>query len=121
MDKQILMQLYKDMYQAMIDKDIKTLTKMHHPSFTLTHMTGTKQTREQYFRDIRNDQLGYRSVTHDEIIIDLHDDHAKLIGHSRVRAAVYGGQAHVWRLELRFDCQKIEDQWFLMNCIASTY
>lgn len=121
MDQQILEELYYKMYQGMIDKDIDYLATIHHPSFTLRHMTGMTQDREHYFQDIINDQLGYRAVTHDQVQIRQSGNLARMVGHSRVRAAVYGGMEHTWKLELIFGCQKIDGHWMLMYCVASTY
>ena len=39
-DEQQIIQLYKDMYTAMIGKDQAELERVHDDSFVLVHMTG---------------------------------------------------------------------------------
>ncbi|MBO6046974.1 MAG: nuclear transport factor 2 family protein [Erysipelotrichaceae bacterium] len=116
-----LKQLYIYMWEAMITKDIDYLRTIHDHHFTLTHMTGHKQNREAYFKDIANDQLGYRSVKHDRIDIIPDDNYVTLKGYSRVRASVYGYSETVYRLNLNFTCEKINGKWMLMDCVAHAY
>lgn len=120
-DEEKLKKLYIHMYEAMIGKDIYTLKKIHHPSFTLTHMNGMRQTRSEYFDDILNNQLDYQEVEHDVVMVEIKGDQAELTGHSRVKAAVYGGKASIWPLALQFQCRRIDGNWLLIKCEASTY
>ena len=44
-----LQELYREMWRALLSKDIATLERIHAEEFVLTHMTGMKQSREEYF------------------------------------------------------------------------
>lgn len=116
-----LKKLYEDMYEGMIHKNIAYLTQIYDPSFTLTHMTGHKQTREAYFHDILTDALGYRSAVHERVDVSQQNGQTILTDYSRVRAAIYGLPLTTYRLKLTFTCQKKAGQWVLMDCVASSY
>ena len=58
-----LKELYHEMWRALLAKDIATLERIHAEEFVLTHMTGMKQPREEYFRCVRDSELNYFSET----------------------------------------------------------
>ena len=51
--------LYEEMYIAMITKDKDKLELLHDNGFVLVHMTGMKQTKEEYIKAIVNGVLNY--------------------------------------------------------------
>lgn len=46
---------------------------------------------------------------------------ARLIGRSRVNAAVYGGGRHIWPLQMDSKLERIGGQWKITWTKASTY
>ncbi len=61
-DRQQILQLYHDMYAAMTAKDEAELDRVHDDSFVLIHMTGMRQTKQQYIRAIMDGTLNYSKV-----------------------------------------------------------
>ena len=120
-DKQQIEALYKQMYRAMIAKDIETLGSLLDENAALIHMTGTRQPKREYLRAIKDGTLNYYSVEDDEIIIDVDGDHATMTGRSRVNAAVYGGGRHTWRLQIKSTLKKKNGRWLFVEQRASTY
>ena len=120
-DKKAIEQLYKQMYRAMIAKDIETLGTLLDDNSALIHMTGTRQSKREYLRAIKDGTLNYYSVEDDEIIIDINGDRATMTGRSRVNAAVYGGGRHTWRLQIKSTLIKKNDHWLFVEQMASTY
>ena len=57
----------------------------------------------------------------DSLEISINRTSAKVIGRSRVTAAVFGGGRHTWHLRLTFDLKKTDDGWKFMKAQASTY
>ena len=51
-DKQQIEALYKQMYRAMIAKDIEALGSLLDENSVLIHMTGTRQPKREYLRAI---------------------------------------------------------------------
>lgn len=120
-DKQMIEELYREMYRAMIAKDVAALDTILDDSSVLVHMTGSRQQKSDYLREIKNGTLNYYSVEDDEIIIDVHGDTATMTGRSRVNAAVYGGGRHTWRLQIKSTLVKRDGRWLFVEQRASTY
>ena len=120
-DEQQLKNLYAEMWQALLTKDIAVLDKIHADNFVLTHMTGMNQPKSEYLRCIKDGELNYFSETTENIFIEVSNNNAKLIGQSRVNAAVFGGSKNTWRLQLAFDVEKINGAWIFTYAKASTY
>lgn len=109
------------MYAAMVRKDRTALLRVHDESFVLEHMTGMLQDRETYIGSILNGTLNYASETTESLTIAVDGDAARMNGHSRVRAAVFGGGWHTWRLALSFTLRRVDGVWKLTHAKASTY
>ncbi len=120
-DKQQIGQLYQQMYRAMVEKDIATLDSLHAPEFVLIHMTGMRQSKQQYLEAIADGTLNYYRATHEQMDIHIDGDRATLTGRSRVTAAVFGGGRHTWPLQLTFHLVKRDNRWLLTSSQASTY
>ena len=120
-DKSQIEALYKQMYRAMVEKDTVTLDELHADEFVLTHMTGMRQSKQEYIRAIADGTLNYYEATHEQIDIRINGDRATLTGRSRVTAAVFGGGRHTWRLQLTFHLVKRDGRWLFTDSKASTY
>ncbi len=95
------------------------MEKIHPEDFILIHMTGMRQPKAEYLRCVREGELNYFSEQTDNIFVDV--ENKKLIGQSKVNAAVFGGSRNTWRLQLAFDVEKINGKWILKFARASTY
>ena len=120
-DKEQIIQLYKEMYTAMVNKDRAELERVHDDSFVLVHMTGMRQPKEVYISSIMDGTLNYYSAEHEDMQVEVKGDTAVLIGKSKVTAAVFGGGKHTWRLQLRFQLMKKNSEWRFALASASTY
>lgn len=118
-DEQQLKDLYHEMWQALLTKDISTLKKIHADDFVLIHMTGLHQPKAEYLRCVHDGTLNYFSEQTDNIFVDV--EKGKLIGQSKVNAAVFGGGRNTWSLQLDFNVDKIAGRWILKSARASTY
>lgn len=120
-DKEQIIQRYKEMYAAMVNKDRAALERVHDDSFVLVHMTGMRQTKSVYISSIMDGTLNYYAASHEDMQVEVKGDTALLIGKSRVTAAVFGGGKHTWRLQLRFQLVKTKGEWRFVLASASTY
>ena len=116
-----IIHIYKEMYTAMINKDRTELERVHDNSFVLIHMTGMRQSKQEYINAIIAGTLNYYSVEHDDIKVEINGNTAVLTGKSKVNAAVFGGGKHTWRLQLRLQLVKKDNGWRFILASASTY
>lgn len=119
--RQQIAALYETMYHAMIGKDRAVLERVHANDFVLIHMTGMRQSKQQYIDAIMDGTLNYYSAERESLDIKVEGDTAVVIGRSRVTAAVFGGGRHTWRLQLQFRLRRTPDGWQFTEARASTY
>ena len=120
-DRRQIEQLYREMYRAMVEKDSATLDRVHADEFVLVHMTGMRQSKQEYIRAIMDGTLNYYSATHEQTDIAIDGDRATLTGRSHVTAAVFGGGRSTWRLQLRLEIVRRDGRWLFTEARASTY
>ena len=113
MESEIL-ETYERFQQAMIDKDIAVLYELVTDDKTFTHMSGRKQTKEQFFGEIEDGTLNYfKSVIHDPVIT-VDGDKANLKAKTTLTAKVYG-MSGTWTLPTDQNFCRTEDGWRLCN------
>ena len=120
-DKEQIVRIYEDMLQYMIAKDTISLGGLLSDDSILVHMTGHRQSKAEYLREIASGVLNYYSAQTDSIDITVDGDKARLIGRSRVNAAVYGGGRHTWPLQMDSKLERIGGLWKITWTKASTY
>lgn len=120
-DNELLKAQYEEMWQYMISKNIEQLGPMMTDEFTLTHMTGKVESKNQYLEDVQNGQLNYYTAKTEGVDVRISDTKAEVVGRSLVEAAVYGGGRNTWHLQLTFTLEKINGTWLQTGCKASTY
>ena len=120
-DKEKIKELYRQMYRGMIEKDRGILSEVLDESFVLVHMTGMRQSKAAFIRAVEDGTLNYYSANHQIIDVKIGGDTAQLVGQSMVRAAVFGGGQHTWRLQLKIKLVQKGDDWKITEAIASTY
>ncbi len=113
--------LYREYWRCMIAKDAEGLRGLMSADYTLTHMTGLRQSAEDFLEGLQNGTFNYDSADHDSIVVTVRGDTASMIGKSRVLAAVYGVRKHLWRLRGDFTLRKEQGVWKLTGSSASTY
>lgn len=112
---------YRRLYDGMVRKDTVVLDAVLDGSFVLEHMTGMRQTKEQFVRAVRDGTLNYYSADHVSIDPLVAGDSASLEGRSVVSAAVFGGGRRTWHLRLDLDLVRSEGAWRISGAVASTW
>ena len=120
-DEKQIQNLYKDYWIGMIQKDEQGLRALMTEDYYLEHMTGVRQSREEFLEGLLAGTINYYSADHDAIEVSVNGDSAEMIGRSRVTAAVYGGGKKRWRLQGDFTLRKEDGFWKLVSSRASTY
>ena len=112
---------YRAMYRAMIDKDGAKLDKLLDDSFVLIHMTGMRQSKQEFIRALEKGTLNYFSEEFRGTQIKVFKDFVQFTGKSLVNAAVFGGGRHTWRLQLDMKYNLINGEWLISEAVASTW
>ena len=121
MDEQQIIELYRAVNQAMVAKDIDKLDRILADGMHLVHMTGYDQTKDEWFTQIRSEQMRYYSTKEENIKdIKIEGNKASFIGQSRVDARIDGSR-HTWRLQVKNYFEKRNGEWIIVRQEASTY
>lgn len=120
-DKEFIREMYRTYWKYMIGKDADGLRSLMAEDYYLMHMTGVRQSKEEFIKGLLGGTFNYYSADHDVIDVEVHGDTADLIGKSRVVAAVYGGSKNSWRLQGDFTLKKLDGRWQFTSSKASVY
>lgn len=121
-DEEQIKELYRRVNRDMVDQDTEDLAKIILPEKFLVHMTGYRQPIAEWISQVGDGQMKYFSAKEENIKdVTVQDDHASLIGQSRVKASVWGGGVNTWPLQIKMDFEKIDDKWYVADQHASTY
>lgn len=120
-DKEFAIEAYKTMYEGMIAKNEEILREVLDDSFVLVHMTGMRQSKEEFIKAVLNGTLNYYSAEHENMPVEITGDKATLTGQSYVAAAVFGGGRSNWHLQQKCSMKKADGKWKITRSVASTY
>ena len=120
-ESETIRELYRRYWRCMIAKDAEGLRALMAENYSLTHMTGVKQSAAVFLKGLLDGTFNYYSAEHDSIEVKIGGDSAVMIGKSRVLAAVYGGGKHCWKLRGDFTLRRENGTWLLTGSRASTY
>ena len=122
-DEEACAQLYRDLCDASMRKDADGIAAVLAHDYVLVHMTGMRQSKQDYIAAVLDGTLNYYSTEHDSVDVTVapDGDHATIRGRSRVNAAVFGGGRHTWHLQQDLKAEKRDGIWLLMESRASTY
>lgn len=102
---------FEKVQEAMINKDENKLNELIVDNYTLTHMSGKIQTKNEFIEEIMNNTLNYYSslIQYPAIIID--GNLAQLTADVTLDAKVYGIKGK-WTLHVITDFIKIDNKWY---------
>ena len=98
--------------KAMIEKDSEKLKELMRDNYTLTHMSGKTQTKQEYIDEIINGTLNYYKSTIDNPLIIINKNKAELKADVTLDAKVYGIKG-TWTLHSQQTMEKINGKWYL--------
>ncbi|MBO5840044.1 MAG: nuclear transport factor 2 family protein [Methanobrevibacter sp.] len=112
-DQEDVLERFIEFQYAMIEKDLEKLNELLEDNYTLTHMSGKTQTKDEYIGEIMDGTLNYyKSIIHNPIITIKEKDKAILKADVTLDAKVYGIKG-TWTLHSEQTMEKIDGNWFL--------
>ncbi len=100
--------------QGMVDADLDVMKEIVPEDVTFTHMSGMKQTRDEYFEDIKNGALNYYNIGIENPKIVVRGNEATITYTSVLDANAYGAKG-VYRMHGTHKFQKVNGRWYLQN------
>ena len=100
--------------QAMTEADIDTMRQIVSEDMTFTHMSGMKQTREEYFADVADGSLTYYAIGMENPVVEVDGDVAKVTYTSVLTANAYGARG-TFRMKGTHYYRRIDGEWIAVN------
>jgi hypothetical protein len=113
---------YRAQLQAMTDGDTDALDELLDDGFTLTHITGNEQPKDEWLAQMRAGEFTCHGVEEKTVTVDADADAgtARLVGHIITDATLYGSHAD-WRLQLTMDYARVGDSWIALRSVARSW
>ena len=107
-----VLERFMEFQLAMIKKDGDKLDEIMHDNYTLTHMSGKTQTKQEFIDEIMDGTLNYYKSTIHNPSITINEDKAVLKADVTLDAKVYGMKG-TWTLHTRQTMEKIDNEWHI--------
>ena len=100
--------------EAMTEADTDTMRQIVSEDMTFTHMSGRRQTREEYFADVADGSLRYFSIGMEKPIVQVDGDKATVTYTSVLNADAYGARG-TFRIQGTHRYEKRDGAWIAVN------
>ena len=108
-----VLERFMDFQEAMIEKNLEKLNEIICDNYTLTHMSGKTQTKQEFIDEIMDGTLNYyKSTINNPDIILFGENKAIFKADVTLDAKVYGMKG-TWTLHSQQTLEKINDKWYI--------
>ena len=119
-DRSEILENYRAQLRAMVGGDTEALGDLLTEDFSLTHMTGYFQPRQEWLAQMRAGQFQYHDAQEKNVSLQIDGDTARLVGRIVTDATVYGSRA-TWPLQLTMDFIRADGRWLAARSEATTW
>ena len=120
-DTEQIQALYLCLYDGMVRKDRAMLDRVLDDRFVLIHMTGQRQSKEEFIASILDGTLIYCAVRHEALPVTVRGDRGELSGRAQVTAEVFGSKRETWPLQQDLVLEKVDGSWKIVASTMSGY
>lgn len=119
-NKTQILELTRQLTQLMIERDTIQMNKILDANFTLTHITGYVQSKEEWFSEIESEQMKYYTYKEVKTSVTIDTDKAIFVGQNLLEARIWGTR-NKWRLQQMMHLEKRNGKWIILKSIATTF
>jgi len=119
-NKSQVLDVTRQLTQLMIDKNTVAMDKILDPHFTLTHITGYVQPKDEWYAEIENERMKYFSYKEVKTSVKIDGDKAIFVGQNILDARIWGSRNN-WRLQQTMHLEKRGEKWIIMKSVATTF
>ncbi|MBS7231585.1 nuclear transport factor 2 family protein [Flavobacterium psychroterrae] len=110
----------RQLTDLMIDKDILELNKILDQDFTLTHITGYVQSKDEWLLEIESERMKYYGYEEVKTSVKMEGDKGTFVGQNILDARIYGTR-NKWRLQQKIQFEKRNGKWIILQSVATTF
>lgn len=119
-DEAQILALVRQLTQLMIERNTIEMNKIFDKDFTLTHITGYVQPKEEWFAEIEKESMKYYSYREVNTSVKINGDKAEFIGQNILDARIWGSRNN-WRLQQTMQLEKRNGKWIILKSVAKTF
>lgn len=119
-NKAKILNLTRQLTQLMIDRNTTELNKILDTNFTLRHITGYVQSKEEWFSEIESERMKYYAYKEVKTLVKIDGDKAVFVGQNLLDARIWGTRNN-WRLQQTMHLEKQNNKWIILQSIATTF
>jgi hypothetical protein len=119
-NKSQILVVTRQLTQLMIDGDTVGLNKILDAHFTLTHITGYVQPKDEWFSEIESERMKYYSYKEVNTSVEINGNKATFIGQNVLDARIWGSRNN-WRLQQAMQLENRDGKWIILNSVATTF
>ncbi len=119
-NKSQVLDVTRQLTTLMIDRNISELDKILDAHFTLIHITGYVQPKEEWFSEIESERMKYYSYKEVKTSVEIFGDKAKFVGQNILDARIWGSRNN-WRLQQTMQLEKRNGKWIILKSVATTF
>ena len=116
-----VIRVLETMLDAMVRRDAAALREVMADDMVLVHMTGLRQSREEFIAEVLDGTLRYRSCRMVDAQVQVTGRNATARVLTDTEAAVYGGGFRRWRLSMDSELRLEDGGWRMVRSVAGTY
>ena len=106
--------------QYMIERNLEGLKVILDQGFTLTHITGYVQSRQEWFREIETEEMKYYTAKKVKHEIKINGNEAVSTFQHLLDARIWGSR-NTWRLQQKMKLERRNNQWIVVSSVASIF
>lgn len=110
----------RQLNQLMIVRDTAGLDEILDADFTLTHITGYVQSKEEWFSEIASEKMKYYSYKEVKTSVEIKGNRATLIEQNMLDARIWGLR-NSWRLQQVMELENRNGNWIILKSVATTF
>lgn len=119
-DKSKILQVTRQLTEFMIESNTVEMNKIVALDFTLTHITGYVQSKEEWFSEIKTERMKYYAYKEVSTSVTIEGNKAVFVGQNLLDARIWGTRNN-WRLQQTMDLEKQNGNWVILQSIATTF
>ncbi len=119
-DEAQVMATVKKLADLMIARDTTAMNTILDEHYTLTHMTGYIQPKNEWFAEVEKESMKYYSAKEVNHTVEVNGSKADVTVQNMVDARIWGSR-NTWRLQQKMQLEKRNGKWIILQSVASTF
>lgn len=119
-DESDILEVTRQLTELMIKRDTIGINTIVDADFTLTHITGYVQSKNEWFSEIETERMKYYSYKEVKNSVKIDGVKAVFFGQNLLDARIWGSRNN-WRLQQEMQLEKRDGKWIILQSVATIF